>query len=310
MAVRSFLKKAVGQVVGQAMLATREMIEGGIVTGDETPAEQRLVEVKPVRLTLPHLRPEFDGYRIVQISDIHMDPELTVEHLLAVVDSINAQQPDLVAITGDFVTNNAHLYADGLIAALSELTPVDGTVGVMGNHDHRPWSDPDVIRFVMSESGMINLNNEVYSLQRGEALLHIAGVDDVLRGQADLDRVLERMPPRGAAILLCHVPDFVETTAQTGRFDLQISGHSHGGQVALPFVGARIFPRYGRKYPAGCYHVNGMIQYTNRGLGVGPPRIRFNCRPEITVFTLNAGLHHHVDHYDVMLSGVAYHPEG
>ena len=120
------------------------------------------------------------------------------------------------------------------------------------------------------------------------APLHIAGVDDLWTGQDRLDLVLERLPAEGAAILLVHEPDFANTSAKTGRFDLQLSGHSHGGQVSLPFLGPPILPRYARDYPVGRYQVGEMALYTNRGLGTVPPRVRINCRPEISLFILEA----------------------
>jgi uncharacterized protein len=88
--------------------------------------------------------------------------------------------------------------------------------------------------------------------------------------------------------LLAHEPDYADISAATGRFDLQISGHSHGGQVIIPFIGPLVVPAYGEKYPLGQYQVGNMIQYTNRGVGTINPAVRFNCRPEITIFTLRA----------------------
>jgi predicted MPP superfamily phosphohydrolase len=98
---------------------------------------------------------------------------------------------------------------------------------------------------------------------------------------------LERLPEEGAAILLAHEPDFADLSARTGRFDLQLSGHSHGGQVKLPLFGIPYLPRFARKYPRGRYQVGKMILYTNRGLGMVHLPFRFNSRPEITLFTLN-----------------------
>ena len=103
-----------------------------------------------------------------------------------------------------------------------------------------------------------------------------------------LDEVLAQLPADGAAMLLCHEPDFADISAATGRFDLQISGHTHGGQIVLPFIGPIHTPRYGHKYSLGMYQVGDMIQYTNRGVGMARLPVRFNCRPEITVFTLEA----------------------
>ncbi len=104
-----------------------------------------------------------------------------------------------------------------------------------------------------------------------------------------LDLVLEKLPEDSPAILLAHEPDFAEKSARTGRFALQISGHTHGGQVRLPWIGAPILPRNGHKYPSGFYRVGEMIQYTNRGIGLGGKALRYHCRPEITVFVLERG---------------------
>ena len=126
------------------------------------------------------------------------------------------------------------------------------------------------------------------TLRREEAQLHIAGVDSLWYDKADLNPVLQQLPEEGAALLLAHEPDFADISAKTGRFDLQLSGHSHGGQIILPLVGPPWLPRHGRNYPLGQYQVGDMIQYTNRGIGMVIPTVRFNCRPEISVFTLRA----------------------
>lgn len=237
-------------------------------------------------LTLPRLAPQFDGYRIAHISDVHMDEWMNSARLDAIVDLINEQQPDLVAITGDFVTYAPTRYAGELAAALRRLAPHDGTVAVLGNHDH--WTDPGVVRRALRDGGVIELGNRVQRVQRGGAVLHVCGVDDVLVGEDRLDQVLRQLPADGAALLLAHEPDFADTSAATGRFDLQLSGHSHGGQVRVPLVGAPRLPPLGRKYPLGQYQIGSMIQYTSRGIGMIPPRVRFGCRPEIALLTLAA----------------------
>ncbi len=117
--------------------------------------------------------------------------------------------------------------------------------------------------------------------------LHFAGVDDYLEDQDRLDLVLEQLPLPGAAILLAHEPDFADISAATGRFDLQISGHTHGGQIRFPMIGPIYIPTGGKKYPLGRYQINGMVQYTNRGIGTSAMQFRYNCPPEITVFTLH-----------------------
>jgi predicted MPP superfamily phosphohydrolase len=244
------------------------------------------VDITTLPLALPRLPKEFHGYRLVQISDFHLGTWLTRSHLAEAVDLINQLEPDAVAITGDLVTYAPERFAHDLVEELSRLAPRDASLAVLGNHDH--WTDPKLLRQILKEAGIIDLSNDVYTLERGAARLSFAGVDDFYDGLDRLDQVLERLPGEDAAILLAHEPDFADISAETGRFDLQISGHTHGGQLNLPLVGLPYLPRYGRKYPSGLYLVNGMVQYTNRGLGTAEMQIRYNCSPEITLFILQS----------------------
>jgi predicted MPP superfamily phosphohydrolase len=141
---------------------------------------------------------------------------------------------------------------------------------------------------MIEDSSIVNVSNGMHTISREDAALHFAGVDDFWERKDRLDDVLETLPDEGAAVLLAHEPDYADISSATGRFDLQISGHSHGGQIILPFVGPPIVPPYALKYPLGLYQVGDMLQYTNRGVGMLSPRVRLNCRPEITVFTLSA----------------------
>ncbi|MBW3621845.1 MAG: metallophosphoesterase [Armatimonadetes bacterium] len=246
--------------------------------------EPEWVEVERVRIPLPRLSPEFHGYRIAQISDIHMDGWMDRERLSDIVERVNGLKPDLVAITGDFVSYKPRRYVEDMAVAFRRLAPKDGTVAVLGNHDH--WTDPEVVRQALRKGGVEELGNRALTLRRRGAKFYVAGVDDPWSGEPHLDRVLKRTPGEEACMLLAHEPDYADTSAATGRFDLQLSGHSHGGQVRVPLYGAIILPKYGRKYPAGLYQVGTMKLYTNRGIGMVGPHLRFNCRPEITLFIL------------------------
>jgi predicted MPP superfamily phosphohydrolase len=238
---------------------------------------------------LPRLDGRFDGYRIAQISDLHADDWMTPGRVLSLVDLINAEEPDLVLITGDFATysrlRSKIRHVPDLVAPLKRLRTPDGSFAVLGNHDHK--TNAKVVRRVLAASGVAELCNTVLTLRRGGASLHLCGVDSALEGLSRPERVLERLPKEGAAILLAHEPDVADEVAATGRFDLQLSGHSHGGQLGLPLLRFPFLPRLSRKYPVGLYRVGKMFLYTNRGLGAHP-RFRFACRPEITVFTLRA----------------------
>ena len=245
--------------------------------------------INPVELTLPRLSPHFDGYRLIQISDIHIGTWMNKSRLSAVVESINQLKPDLVAITGDFVSFEPERFRRDLVEVLSHIRTRDGKVAVLGNHDH--WTDPDVVRDILRQSEITDLSNSSCTIIRKGRMLHFAGVDDIIEDLDDLDHVLEQLPGEGSAILLAHEPDFADKSAKSGRFDLQISGHSHGGQVSFPWIGPVILPPRGRRYPQGRYQVNGMVQYTNRGLGTTYIQLRMNCDPEITLFTLQSNNH-------------------
>jgi predicted MPP superfamily phosphohydrolase len=264
-------------------LASLTTLSGTVYT---TLVEPGWIEVNRLALALPHLDSAFCGFRVVQISDIHMGDWMDATRFGDVVRLANAQSPDLVAITGDFVTRHPTSHARDLVDGLSRLEASEGIMAVLGNHDH--WSDPQAVRDILHTSGVRELANAVRTIQRGEARLHIAGVDDIWEELDRLDIVLDALPDDGAAILLAHEPDFADTSAATGRFDLQLSGHSHGGQIALPFIGPLHVPQFSRRYPIGQYQVGEMVQYTNRGVGMIRPFVRFNCRPEITVFELHA----------------------
>ena len=263
------------------------LLLGGLVYVRKVEPED--VEVVPVSLVLPRLDARFDGYRIAQISDIHADGWMTPGRVLSLVNLVNAEAPDLVTITGDFATYSRFRFlirhASRLVAPLRRLQATDGVVAVLGNHDHK--TDARTVRRVLAASGVIELHNAVLTLRRGGESLYLCGVDDLKEGTPRLDRALEGLSEEGAAVLLAHEPDFADESAATGRFDLQLSGHSHGGQVGVPLLRYPFLPKLSRKYPTGLYRVGDMFLYTNRGLGAHP-RFRFNCRPEITVFTLRS----------------------
>lgn len=258
-----------------------------------TQIEPAWLDVNRLPLRLPQLDPAFSGFRLAQISDIHMGGWMNRERLDKVVQAVLAELPDVVAITGDYLLSHGWDEAreqalEDLSVALKPLVDFSPTLTVMGNHDY--WTDVKKIRHKLRSIGILELSNSVFTLQRGDAIFHICGMDDVYEGRDRMDELLSRLPADGAAMLLCHEPDFADTSAATDRFDLQISGHSHGGQVVLPFVGPIHTPKHGHKYPLGLYQIGNMIQYTNRGVGMARIPVRFNCRPEITVYTLESAL--------------------
>jgi uncharacterized protein len=288
--------------------------------------EPNWYDVHQVNLTLPNLPAAFDGYRIVELVDLHIDNFRDTDRLQHIVRITTQQRPDLVVMAGDYITGAVsaphevisddsitakpyqtmpHLkilelltqitagkhpptpekYLPTLAAGLQHLHAPDGVVAVLGNHDRWDWN-PKFMK-ILQDLGIKVLENDITQIQRGSERLQIAGVKDFLAKQADLQPILTKMGESKGAILLAHEPDFADLSAATGKFDLQLSGHSHGGQVYIPGL-KRITPPLAAKYPAGEYQLNGMIQYTSRGVGIVTPRVRFNCRPEITVLTLRS----------------------
>ncbi|WP_019504610.1 metallophosphoesterase [Pleurocapsa sp. PCC 7319] len=248
--------------------------------------EPNWIEVVPIQLAIPNLTPAFNEFKIVQISDLHSSRFMPEKRLDNIIKLVNQQQADAITITGDIITKNNDFNARKLEEKLSKLISHEGNLAVLGNHDH--WSQvTDKLKQVLVRSKITNLDNQVYVIERGTEKLAFAGLDDPYWGKPDLNRVITQLPHDSAAILLVHEPDYIEKSAKTHKFALQLSGHSHGGQIRIPFLDPLILPPGGRKYFVGLNQVEETVEYTNRGLGMTGLPIRFNSRPEITVFTLH-----------------------
>jgi predicted MPP superfamily phosphohydrolase len=262
---------------------------GGI--GYSTLLEPGLFKIENVRLELKRLPKVFSGLRIAQISDIHMGGWMNLERFQRVADLIAAQKPDLLFMTGDFLlgyefTDAAPQLLQDLSAVVTPLSKKIPSYAVLGNHDYR--MNPDLVRQMLRSSGVTDLTNRVETLTREGQHLRLCGVDDVWYGDVRLEDVVAQLKDGDAAILLSHEPDFADTSAATGKFELQLSGHTHGGQIVVPFYGPPMLPHLGHRYPSGLYQVGSMLQYTNRGVGMHRLPIRFNCPPEITIFELKS----------------------
>ncbi len=248
-------------------------------------------KVETVHLELARLPRAFSGFRMAQISDIHMGGWMNVARLQRVADLIVAQEPDVLLMTGDFLLGHgfpdvAWQWLDDLAKVLSPLAASIPSFAVLGNHDY--WTNPKAVREMLRRSGVTDLTNAVVTWARNGEHLHLCGLDDIKVGVVRMDKVVAQLRDDCAAILLVHEPDFADRSAATGKFDLQVSGHSHGGQIVVPFYGPPVLPRTARRYPSGLYKVGNMFQYTNRGIGMDSFPIRFNCPPEITIFELES----------------------
>ena len=212
--------------------------------------EPSWLDVTELKLRLPRLPKSFSGFRLVQISDLHFGGWMDTDRLEEVFSAVSSLSPDLLAITGDLTYGHTRhspqedqeRYTD-LVRVLSSYTGEFLTVGANGNHDH--WVDPTVMQWIFQAGGVGDLNNATHVLKSGGESLYLAGVDNIWYREDRLDLVQAQIPKGECAILLAHEPDFADTSALDGRFDLQLSGHSHGGQIVVPFLGPPILPRLG-----------------------------------------------------------------
>ena len=280
-------------------------ISGITLTNSGSLIEPQWVEITQHEISIANLPPAFEGFSIVQLTDLHHSSIVTLDYLQACFQQVVDLQPDLVVMTGDYITYQEK-YAQPVAQAIGETIIEAGipTYAVLGNHDHwnSDWNDDwnddsdadafslrnrwkgdglEVIN-ALTAKGIKVLMNEAALLRRGGDRLWLVGCDDLLAGDFNLEHALETLPstdePR---FLLMHNPQPIESIAHH-RFDLVLSGHTHGGQISLPFVP----PKVGSKYLAGLFYVGASRLYVCRGLGVTGVPIRFMTTPEIACFRL------------------------
>lgn len=241
--------------------------------------------VRRVSIPLPTLPVELDGLRICQLSDLHRNRWVSEAFIRGAVETANSLKAELTVITGDFISGGRH-YGASAVRALEAIRAPLGVFGVLGNHDISA-GDPDGLRAQLERAGVRMLVNASAAVRRRGGELRLCGVDDPRSGEPDLEAALQDGPGNAFRVLLCHVPDFADETSLYG-VPLQLSGHSHGGQIVLPGGMRPVLPGGGQKYPAGLYHLAGTETriFTNTGLGVIGVPIRVNCPPEISLITL------------------------
>lgn len=238
--------------------------------------------VKNVTIPIKGLKPGMEGFTIAQLSDIHLEPYTKIALIERAVDMINLLHPDVVVLTGDYVWRWADA-AFELAPALARLNPRLGIYAVMGNHEY--WMGIEAVDTAFKEARIPVLYNQGMCLSSGTAQLYLAGLDDGWSGKPDLAAALAMAPSDVPVVLLYHEPDLADQVARQAQIALQLSGHTHGGQMRIP--GPIVLPYLGKKYEYGLYRVNEVMQvYTNAGLGTISMPLRYNCPPEITLITL------------------------
>lgn len=234
-----------------------------------------------------------DGFNIALLSDFHYDPIFSVHPIQSAVEIVNRARPDLVLLTGDFVTSP--LFGDrsrGLADAepcaqlLQKLQATHGRWAVMGNHD--VIAGTPQVTAALRAVGVTVLSNAAVAVEHNGGRFWLAGVKDALLETADLHSALQPVPPDEAVILMAHEPDYADYVARY-PVDLQLSGHSHGGQIRLPLAPPLYLPPLGRKYISGMHRIRELMLYTNIGLGTITIPMRLNCPPEVTLITVRRG---------------------
>jgi predicted MPP superfamily phosphohydrolase len=272
---RDFLK-----LLGLVAVGGSTAIVGGYEYGKQVEAKQLVVEHVQIRAN--NIKTALEGFKIVQLSDIHLYPYTQLDLVQEAVTITNSLQPDLIVLTGDYVLQTAEAIFE-VAPVLASLNAKYGVFSILGNHDL--WTDAEIVRLGLKEQRLPLLENEGIGLTVNGKNVYLAGVDDGWGGQPDLSLALAKMPSEALTILLAHEPDLADQFSMNPRVSIQLSGHSHGGQVRLPLIGAPILPYLGQKYDQGLYKVKNMWLYTTRGIGLITP-VRINCPPEITEITL------------------------
>jgi predicted MPP superfamily phosphohydrolase len=269
-------------------------IGGLAIAGGGMGREANRPKLVSLEIPLARLSQAWDGFRIAQLSDLHYDPYFSATPIRKAIDMVNALQPDLIVLTGDFVTSPVGKVSRRRAVAaaqpiepcaelLTQLRAPSGVLAILGNHDLNT-SEMHVTAVLRSHSIQV-LRNACVSLERDGKRLWVAGVDDILEGKPDLELALRGIPSTEPVVLLAHEPDWADYVSHH-PVDLQLSGHSHGGQVRLPLVGPLYLPALARKYPWGLRRVGPLTLYTNVGIGTIRVPMRLNCPPEVTLITL------------------------
>lgn len=245
----------------------------------------RRARVRTVDIRVPGLPAAFDGYRIAQLSDLHIGSMLAPRVSARWIAAANALAPDLVALTGDYVTNGV-LFHDEIARVLAGLRAKDAVVAVLGNHDYFGGGEP--LATYLGERGIVLLRNARHTVTRGAASLEIAGVDDTWTRHADVERTLRDLDTSRPLIALTHDPSLFPDFARRGAA-LVLAGHTHWGQIGVPFAAERYnVARRVFRFSAGLYRDGDSVLYVNPGLGTTGPPVRLGSPPEITLLVLHA----------------------
>lgn len=261
----------------------------GILAGIITAIVARFVlpfrpRTTQIVITLPRKHQHLDGLRIAFVTDTHIGPSFSADRLLPITDALRRAKPDILLFGGDFISESPR-FLESAIPAFAAMVPTArfGAYAVLGNHDVANIRSR--VTKPLREIGVQVLENAAACIETDRGELWIAGVDDAMIGKANVEATFLQVPSEAACICLWHEPDYADMAERYGPF-LQLSGHTHGGQVRFPFLGPLALPRLGRRYTSGRYQIGDMTLYVSNGIGVYRPPVRLNCPPELVFVRL------------------------
>ena len=261
---------------------------GGASLLDAFWLEPGLLTLTRQDIAIRNLPSGLDGFRIGVLSDFHFRPGDDDDLIAKAVARVRHEKLDMVALTGDYISGNMRVVPP-LLSHLEKLTATHGVFAILGNHDG--WRNRTApIRQQFEKAGISFLINQNSQLSIKGEKLAIAGTDFVWLGKPDPGKTLKGISPATPVIALVHEPDFFDTMATRRDIQLQLSGHTHGGQCRVPVIGyAPQKVNFGRKYNYGHYTHGDSNLFVTRGVGTVGIRVRFACPPELAILTLRGG---------------------
>lgn len=278
---RTFLKR-----IGKGTVAT--FITGMVGHFYLKYLEPKWIEITHQKISHSLIPSSFNNFKIVQFSDTHLGFHMDFEQFEAIIERITREHADCIIFSGDLIDNLLTFFEyERVIILLSKLQAPYGKFAVYGNHDHGGWGTEKYAE-IMTASGFQLLHNDSVFIEKEEkARIILAGIDEPILGTPDILQTIKNKPSDHFTILISHAPDLADEVKHF-PIHFQMSGHTHGGQVQMPFVGPLITPPMGKKYTEGLYEISPNFSlYVNRGLGTTRLPYRFLSRPEITIYTLH-----------------------
>lgn len=259
---------------------------GLVVCGYGVTLRRWMFIVRDVEIPVRDLDPSMDGFTIAHLSDLHIGGLTPLWWGRRWARAANAAKPDITVVTGDMVTSGVAFHED-IAALVAELSAKQGVFVSMGNHDYFGEGEP-LISMLRDVGGATVLRNEGVLLERGAGKLYLAAIDDTWTRRADMDRALAERPDGVPVVLLAHDPDRFPA-ARERKVDVVLSGHTHGGQVAVPFLARHLnASKLAHRYHLGVYREGDATLYVHPGLGTTGPPIRLGVAPAVVVLRLRA----------------------